>query len=49
MYPAFQKILTGSFSRVLPTSRVRYHAGKTIEIVVYHLNTLQISQLSASR
>ena len=49
VYQAFQKILPGSFSRVLPTSRVRYHAGKPIEIVVYHLNTLQISQLSASR
>ena len=49
VYPAFEKFLPGSFSRVLPTSRVRYHAGKPIEIVVYHLNTLQISQLSANR
>ena len=31
-----------SFSRVLPTSRVGYHAGKPIESVVYCLNKLYI-------
>ena len=28
-----------AFSRVLPTSRVGYHAGKPIESVLYCLNT----------
>ena len=29
-----------AFSRVLPTSRVGYHAGKPIESVVYCLNNV---------
>ena len=31
-----------SFSSVLPTSRVGYHAGKPIETVVYCLNKLYV-------
>ena len=31
-----------AFSRVLPTSRVGYHAGKPIESVVYCLNVLDL-------
>ena len=34
-----------SFSRVLPTSRVGYHAGKPIESVVYCLSELNDSSL----
>ena len=37
------KIRQLRFSRVLPTSRVGYHAGKPIESVVYCLNILSRS------